>query len=151
MPYGQAREILDYARAYHRRVSEFYQQLSDKSESARVKMLLDYLVRHKAHLDRALEDYTDEVKSRALDTWYRYSQEQCLFAPLDAAQYSNNMTVDEVMELGVTLDSCLLTSYKAMADAAPSRETREIFETLLEMENQQKHKLARIALEIGDM
>ncbi len=151
MPYGQAKEILDYAREYHRRVSEFYQQLKDKSESARVKMLLDYLVRHKAHLDKALSDFEDETKSRALDAWFQYSQDKCIFAPLDAAQYSADMTVEEVLALGVTLDSCLLASYQGMADTANTPECREIFENLLLMEEQEKHKLARIALELNSM
>ena len=151
MPYGQAKEILDYARVYHRRVGEFYQQLKDKNESARVKMLLDYLVRHKAHLDKALGDFEDETKSKALEAWYQHSQEQCLFAPLDAAQYSADMTVEEVLALGATLDSCLLASYKGMVDTASTPECREIFENLLLMEEQEKHKSARIALEIDNM
>ncbi len=151
MPYGQAKEILDYAREYHRRVSDFYQQLSDKTDSARVKMLLDYLVRHKAHLDKALGEFEDEIKSKALEAWYQYSQDQCLFAPLDATQYSASMTVEEVLALGVTIDSCLLASYKGMVDTATTSEVRAIFENLLQMEEQQKHKLARIALEINEM
>ncbi len=151
MPYGQAKEILEYAREYHRRVGDFYQQLSDKAASARVKMLLDYLVRHKAHLDKSLGQFEDDVKSKALDAWYQYSQDKCLFAPLDAAQYSADMTVEDVLELGITLDSCLLASYKGMVDTANTPECREIFENLLQMETQEKHKLARIALEINDM
>jgi len=48
MPYGQAKGIIDAGRAFHQRASTFYQQLHDKAEGARVKMLLDYLVRHEA-------------------------------------------------------------------------------------------------------
>ena len=151
MPYGQAKEILDYARVYHRKVGEFYQQLSDKATSARVKMLLDYLVRHKAHLDNALGEFEADIQSKALETWYQYSQDKCLFAPLDATQYSADMTAEEVLALGVTIDSCLLASYKGMADTATTPEVRAIFENLLQMDEQEKHKLARIALEINEM
>ncbi len=151
MPYGQAKEILNYAREFHRRVGEFYQKLADKADSARVKMLLDYLVRHRVHLDKVLGEYEDDVKSRALDGWYQYSQDHCLFEPLDHAKCSPDMTVEDVMKIGLTLDQCLIASYKGMAEAATTPECREIFENLLLMEQQQKHKLARIALEISDM
>jgi rubrerythrin len=151
MPYGQAKEIIDSARAFHQRASEFYQQLANKAEGERVKMLLDYLARHEAHLDRALADYSDAVKSRALNAWHQYAQDQCLLQPFDVSQYSKNMTVDDVMTIGLNMDSCLIASYKGMAENAATAECREIFESLLQMEEQKKHKLARIALEINDM
>ncbi len=151
MPYGQAREIIDAARAFHKRASEFYQQLSDKAKGARVKMLLDYLVRHEAHLNRALEQYTKEVRTKALDAWYQYAHDHCLLEPFDVNRFSDDMTVEQVMELGLEMDKCLVASYKGMVETATNPETREIFENLLLMEQQQKHKLARIALEISEM
>ncbi|MCK5913073.1 MAG: hypothetical protein KAG12_04295, partial [Desulfuromusa sp.] len=78
MPYGQAKGIIDAGRAFHQRASAFYQQLHDKAEGARVKMLLDYLVRHEAHLGRALADFNDESRLKAMGAWYQYAQEQCL-------------------------------------------------------------------------
>ena len=151
MPYGQAREIVDSAQEFHRRASTFYQQLADKAEGARVKMLLDYLVRHEAHLEQALAGFKDEIKSRALNAWYQYAQEQCLLQPFDVSQYPKNMTVKEVMEIGLNIDRCLVASYKGMAETATTPECREIFNNLLLMEKQQKHKLARVALEIEEM
>ncbi len=151
MPYGQAKEIIDSARAFHQRASKFYQELNDKTEGARVKMLLDYLVRHEAHLDRALGDYTQEIRTKALDAWYQYAQDHCLLQPFDVSQYPVNMTAEEVLDIGLNMDSCLVASYKGMAEAATSAEVREIFESLLLMEEQEKHKLARIALEINSM
>ena len=151
MPYGQAKEIINAAQEFHRRASTFYQQLADKAEGARVKMLLDYLVRHEAHLERALGDFKDEIKSKALEAWYQYAQEQCLMQPFDISQYPKTMTVREVMEIGLNMDSCLVASYKGMAETATTPECREIFESLLLMEKQKKHKLARVALEIDEM
>jgi bacterioferritin (cytochrome b1) len=61
------------------------------------------------------------------------------------------MTVEQVMEIGLEMDKCLVASYKGMVETATTPECREIFENLLKMEEQQKHKLARIALEISEM
>jgi len=151
MPYGQAKEIINASREFHHRASIFYQQLGAKAEGSRVKMLLDYLARHEAHLNRALADYSEEIKSKALDAWYQYAQEQCLLQPFDVSQYPADITVDAVMEIGFNMDSCLVESYKGMAESATNPKVREIFENMLLMEQQKKHKLARIALEINDM
>ncbi|SEA78184.1 hypothetical protein SAMN05660420_03170 [Desulfuromusa kysingii] len=151
MTYGQAKEIVNAAQEFHRRASAFYQQLADKAEGERVKMLLDYLVRHEAHLVRALENYQDEVKTKVLDAWYQYAQEQCLMQPFDVSQYPAAMTVEDVMKIGLDIDACLVASYKGMAETASSQECREIFQNLLLMEKQQKHKLSRVALEIDEM
>lgn len=151
MPYGQAKEILDYARDFHCHVSDFYQQLADKAQSARVKLLLDYLVRHEKHLAKTLEDYEKSSSSQALNTWYQYSQDKCIFTPLDTIQYTPDMTVDEVLKIGQTIDNCLIASYKGIAETTRNTEVREIFENLLQMEEQEKHKKARIALGINDM
>jgi len=151
MPYGQAKEILDAAREFHRRAAKFYEELADKAEGVRVKMLLDYLVRHEKHLDRALSEYTDEIRTQALNEWYQYTQEQCLLEPFDVSRYPSDMTAEQVMKIGLEMDKCLIASYKGMAESAATEECREIFKSLLEMEQQKKHKMARIALEINEM
>ncbi len=151
MPYGQAKEILNYARDFHLQVGEFYQQLADKAESSRVKLLLDYMIRHEKHLERALKDYEQGISTQALNAWYQYSKEQRTFKPLDAMKYSKLMTVEDVMAIGTTIDNCLITSYKGVAETATTPEIREIFDNLLQMEEQQKHVKARIALGINDM
>jgi len=88
---------------------------------------------------------------KAMDAWYQYAQEQCILETFDVSQYSEDMTAEMVMEIGLNIDSCLVASYKGMAEGATSAEVREVFENLLLMEEQEKHKLARIALEIDTM
>lgn len=151
MPYGQAKEILDYAREFHCQVSDFYQQLADKAQSSRVKLLLDYLIRHEKHIAKALEEYEQSISSEALNTWYQYSQEQRTFAPLESIKFSPTMTVDEVLTMGQTIDNCLISSYKGVVDTATSSKVREIFENLLLMEEQEKHQKSRLALGINDI
>jgi len=151
MPYGQAKEILKYARDFHNQVSKFYQQISDTGQSDRVKLLLDYMIRHEKHLEKSLEDFEQSISSKALEAWYQYSKEQRTFAPLESIKYIANMPVDEIMKIATTIDNCLITSYKGIAETTNVPEVKEIFQNLLEMEEQQKHIKARVALGINDM
>ncbi|WP_321529697.1 hypothetical protein [uncultured Desulfuromonas sp.] len=151
MPYGQAKEILEYAREFHRKAGAYYQKLSCQTQSARVKLLLDYLVRHEKHLENALSDYEQSIATKALNSWYQFSKDQRTFQPIESLSFTDEMSVDEIIKIGTTIDNCLIASYKGMADTATSAEVREIFENLLAMEEQEKHVKARIALGINDM
>ncbi|MDY0189147.1 MAG: hypothetical protein RBR22_00280 [Desulfuromonas sp.] len=151
MPYGQAKEILKYAREFHNQVSKFYQKIADKGQSERVKLLLDYMVRHEKHLEKALKHYEQSITTKALEAWYQYSKEQRAFAELDSINYLENMSVDEVMKIASTIDNCLISSYKGIVETTNVPVVREIFSNLLEMEEQQKHVKARVALGINDM
>lgn len=151
MPYGQAKEILDYARDFHHRVSKFYQQLANKAQAPRVKLLLDYLVRHEQNLEQALKDFEQDASRKAMNTWYQYSKEQRTFAPLDALSYPAEMSVEDVIKIGTAIDNCLIESYKGVVETTANSEVREIFENLLQMEEQEKHVKARIALGINDI
>jgi rubrerythrin len=151
MPYGQAKEILEYSREFHRQVSNFYQKMADKAQSARVKLLLDYMIHHEKHLEKSLKDFQQGVSSQALNVWYQYSQEQRAFAPLKTIKYDEKMTVDDVIKIAADIDKCLIESYKGVAETTRIPEIREIFQNLLQMENQEKHVKARIALGINDM
>lgn len=151
MPYGQAKEILKYAQEFHQQVSNFYQQISDKGQSTRVKMLLDYMIRHEKHLQKTLANYEKGVSSKVLDAWYQYSKDQRTFAPLESIKYLADMSADDVMKIASTIDNCLISSYKGIAETTNVPEVKEIFQNLLDMEEQQKHVKARVALGINDM
>ncbi|MCK9173378.1 hypothetical protein [Desulfuromonas thiophila] len=151
MPYGQAKEFIQHARDFHRKASEFYQQLCDTSDQPRVKLLLDYLARHEKHLERALSDYETSITRKAMDTWYQFAQQACTFEPLNSLNYDKNVTTDEILAIGAKIDECLINSYKAVLDKATTAEVREIFESLLQMEEQEKHVKARMALGLQDM
>lgn len=150
MNYGQAKDIIQHARDFNHRVSEFYQKLSEHAEKPRVKLLLEYLARHESHLERALNDYSDSMTQEAMNTWYQIAQDQCTFQPLDEMEYPSDMSVSDVFRIGAKLDECLVESYKAVANTATSKEVRDIFQNLLDMEEQEKHRRARMELELGE-
>ncbi|MBN2644839.1 MAG: hypothetical protein JXR59_05120 [Desulfuromonadaceae bacterium] len=151
MPYGQAKELLEHARKYHKQVAEFYQKLADMSDKPRVVLMLDYLVRHEKHLEKVLAEYETGTTRKAMDTWFQFSKEDCTFQPLNALDFGKDISVEQILEIGSKIDQCLLNSYKAVADRATTPEVREIFENLLQMETQERHVRARNALGLQDM
>ena len=151
MPYGQAKELLQHARNYHKQVAEFYQKLAEMSDKPRVVLMLDYLIRHEKHLERVLAEYETDTTRKAMEIWFQFSKEDSTLEKLNALDYDKDITVEQILEIGSKIDQYLLNSYKAVVDRATIPEVREIFENLLQMEEQERHVRARNALGLQDM
>ena len=60
------------------------------------------------------------------------------------------MSVDDVVDLGMRIDDCLIAIYAELAEAAKSSEVKRVFLNLWEMENKEKRQLARNAPRVLD-
>lgn len=149
--YQTGRDVLEQSRAFHDKLSSFYHILSNKAEQERVKLLLEYLSRHEKRLSRILEDYEDDVSQTVLDTWFHFTQEEFDLSAYWEAAITADMTAAEVVALALRLDERLLDTYRAMTKNQVPEKVREIFENLLQMEEEEVHKLARAELAQDDM
>lgn len=151
MPYGQAKQILGYAREFHRFARDYFKQLSDSTQQPRMKMLLDYMSRHEEHLDEVLKEYESNTKNKAMDAWFQFSTECSTFKPVKDISYTDELTVEQVFEIAAQIDQCMIDSYNTVINRTSNPEVRELFENLLEMEEQEKHTRARTVLGLMDM
>jgi rubrerythrin len=151
MAFEQVRDILDQARAVHKRMSEEYHLLGDVAERPRVKMLLDYLSRHERHLDEVLGKYEDSVSKKILDCWFNYTPERISDDFMDCCDLTPDMSLDEVIHRAARVDECLLKLYSEMVKRAPRDDVRTVFQTLLEMERREELELMRNALELKEI
>jgi len=149
MPSEQAKDVLKHCQAFHRKVSEYYQQLKDQVASERVKMLLEYLSRHEKHLAKTLGRYEKEASSKLLQTWLQFVDEHILKI-FDEVEVKPDMTVEDVIKVGLQFDDALLKCFRNVVDNAETEEVRAAFQNLIEMEEQEKHQLVRNALRADD-
>jgi rubrerythrin len=153
MAFETTKDVLDHAREFHTQLSDFYSLLSRKSEKERVKLLLDYMSQHEKYLEETLTRYEEEVSGKILNTWFQYPPPQEI---LDTCREVNineteNLTVDDVIEMAVKLDQCLIDLYKEMIKNSETDQMREIFTNLMEMEKRQELELVRDAQEWKDL
>jgi rubrerythrin len=152
MRFETTRDVLDYVKQFHRKARNLYSQLADHEEQERLKLLLTYLSRHENHLAKSLADYEEETSAKILNTWFQYVPDQALLEPINHIDIEPNLSVDEVIELAMRLDNCLIELYKEMIDhSAAISEVKEVFQNLLEMEQQEQHQLARSRLGTFDI
>lgn len=151
MPYGQAKQILGYAREFHRFARDYFKQLSDSTQQPRMKMLLDYMSRHEEHLDEILKEHETSTKNKAMEAWFQFSTECSVFKPVKNISYTDELTVDQVFEIAAQIDKCMIDSYNTVINRTSNPEVRELFQNLLEMEEHEKQVRARTALGLMDM
>jgi rubrerythrin len=150
MPTQQTRDILRHVAEFHEQLSNFYSQLENQTGKERVKMLLDYLSRHETHLAESIRAYGEDASRKVLNTWFRDPQEADAAQAIKRLQISPDLSIDEVVEMGLKLDNRLITAYRQMADTAESEDVRNVFQNLLALEEQEKHRLAKNSLRVMD-
>jgi len=146
-----AKDVIEQTKAFHRKLGDFYQDLSDKVEKERVKILLEYMSRHHDNLAAIVDEYEDSVSENVLNTWFMYVNKECDLSPFFDANIGPEMTAQQAIKIAVDLDKCLLETYEAMLQNEVPDEVSEVFESLLEMEKIEKIKMAKNALKIETM
>lgn len=149
--FERTQDVLDHARIFHNELRRLYEQLSTETEKERVRMLLDYLSRHEEHLEESLAAYEEGASKRVLDTWFKYVPAEDKLEKFRDVKLEPDMSVDDVVDVALRMDDCLVDLYKEMAEVAVSQEVKEVFTNLLEMEEQEKHKLVRNALQLKEI
>lgn len=147
MRFETTRDVLDYVKQFHRKARNLYSELADQEEQERLKLLLNYLSRHENHLAKSLADYEKETSEKILNTWFQYVPDQALLESINDIDIEPNLSVDEIVDLAMRLDDCLIQLYKEMIDHSSAiSEVKEVFQNLLDMEKQEQHRLARSRL-----
>jgi len=147
MEFERTRDVLDHVRAFHERVSSFYENLADEANQQRTRMILDYMSRHEKHLQESIGRYEEDAAKEILDTWFQYSPEEDLLVRLTDIEVTHDMSVDDVVGIAMRLDDSLIELYGELEESALSENVKDLFSNLLELEKQEEHKIARTGLE----
>ena len=148
MSFNQTRDILDYARDFHRRLGRFYAELADLAPEEQTRDLLETLIDHERTMESQLKEYEEEVSANILDTFFKYMLDgtKALFASYEVPASVDSMYV---IKTARHFDECLGSFYKEMARKALSEQVRDILINLMEMEMREQMSLSKQALELA--
>ena len=148
--FEQTKDVLVHCQNFHRRVGVYYAMLRANVLSPRVQLLLDYLIVHEEKLAHDLDAYQKTAPARILNTWLQTITVTDKLTLLDREEVDPKMTLDDVLALGLYFDTVLLECYRVVRDSVEFEDVRTAFQNLLEMEEQEKHSLVRIAQSTAD-
>ncbi len=149
MPFNQTKDVLNQARKFHQKLSEFYEGLKDSSSKERTRALLGYMSRHEQYLDECLAAFQKDVSKNVLDSYYQYDSSATKLSQITEFKIKPDMDVEDVVTAAMHFDACLIKFYSEMVNRAPSSAVKEVFENLLVMEEHEQLELSKTMLELG--
>lgn len=148
MPFNQTKEVLNQARKFHQKLSEFYEGLKDSASKERTQALLGYMSRHEQYLDECLAEFQRDVSKNVLDSYFQYGSDATKLSEITEFKIKEDMDIEDVVAAAMHFDACLIKFYRAMADHSNSSKVREVFENLLVMEEHEQLELSKTLLEL---
>lgn len=149
MPFNQTKDVLEQARKFHHKLSEFYEYLKDSAEKERTRALLDYLSRHEQYLEDCLKEFMKEVSRNVADSYLQYGPDASTLKQISSFEIKSSMEVEDVVAAAMHFDACLIKFYREMADKTRNGKVREVFENLLVMEEHEQIELSKTTIELG--
>ena len=123
---------------------DYYLSLAEQTHREGVRLLTDYMARHRRRLQEALSRFPGDTYKRISVLPIRYepvSSECDRFAgrTLDA-----DATAEDVLDVAIELDECLISIYKQVAQQEIDPDVKDLFDSLVRMEERDEIQLKKI-------
>lgn len=151
MRYETAKDLLVEAARLHEGLGRYYSQLSSEAGKERVRMLLDYLVRHETNMAAVLSRYSKETANNVRNAWFTYALDSAFAKCIPPAPPVDQLSIDEIINLAIQLDDHIIDLYQLIALESELPEAREAFTNLVQLERQEKMRMVRQAMGLKDL
>ena len=146
MAFERVIDILDHAKKFHQALGNLYQQVGVQSGKEKLRILLNYMARHEAHLAECLAGLESDAAKRILHTWFKYPPEMPSCKCFECIDLKPDMEVEEIVEAAMKVDRCLINLYTETAQKAATDEVKDFFRRLLDLEKKEETECLRNAL-----
>ena len=151
MSVQQTRSIIDHVRVFHQWVSQYYHRLAESTQRKRTKLLLDYMSEHEQRLANCLKEYEESAPHKIMDTWLMSTDAADATQLIADSESVSDMSVDDVIALGIRLSQCAISVYEDLADYSEPESVRETFANLLHLEEKALKQFVRDAGRLEDL
>ncbi|GGY44234.1 hypothetical protein GCM10011297_16470 [Bacterioplanes sanyensis] len=150
MSYATVKDVLEYSRKLHEHASNLYQQLRDQTQRDRVDMMLKLLSQHEDGLAEAMARICSNTAQRVLEEWHQFEPGSISEALHECRECHPDMSVDELSAIALRIDDYLINLYRYMASEATSDASRQLFDGLVQLLENEKVRTVRAALSVND-
>jgi rubrerythrin len=145
-------DMLELAGSIHRRLKDYYLEIKDRAENARVAMLLDYMGRHEKNIRQVLEKVRRTASKEVLAATFQFEPDELeTLEDLTEWEPKPDMSVDEVVATALRFDSIMRDYYRRAAEMSASEQVNELFSNLVQLENRKRRRLVRDSLALKDL
>ena len=151
MRFGTIQDVVDFAGKLHAALSDQYAELEQLSSSERARLMLDYLNRHEQNLAQAMDKYEGDMTQGIASLWLQDVPELQSDELVEKVRGVDLGDVDNIIAVALDVDDYLIKLYQHMADEVDSDAGREVFKSLIKLEDNERHRLSRAAFRLADI
>lgn len=138
------RNLIEWTRQSHKRLSECFKDCSSEQEETRAQWLLKYLSDHEKDLEQTVARFESEADPKALHTWV---DDYVKRTPIDPQQTCSapyaSMNVEEITAAVFDMHNQIIDLYRYLVGRADTAEARSLVEDLLSLEEHETMLLAQ--------
>ena len=140
-------EVLRHVEVFERMLAEFYANLSHQTTREGVRLLTDYMSRHRLRTHIALfklpVERVEEIY-RICHTPLRYEPQGADKHCFEGIKLPRDATTAEVLDAAIEFDECLIRFYRQVVQQPVDQEIKELFESLIRREQDDEIQLKKI-------
>ena len=144
MPVVTVADVLRHAEQFERMLADYYRHLAEETPREGVRLLTDYMSRHRARLTGALARLDPDQVRRIREEPIRYEPQAADCRCFEGVDLPAEATAGQVLDIAVTLDECLVRLYRQAARQSADLEVRALFESLIRAEQRDEIELKKI-------
>jgi len=139
--------ILEAAEGFESQLKRVYDRVSETTVRKDLEMLADYMSRHRERITHAVSslpaEQIEKIKNTPLPYEPQAGDQHCI-SELDLESITS---VDELIDAAIMFDECLIRLYKQVASQAVNQQTKDLFESLSRIEQNDEKNLKLIKAE----
>ncbi len=136
--------VLRRASDFEHQLMTYYLDLAEQSTREGVRLLTDYMGRHRRRLAEALERFPAEEYCRISALPLRYEPVSSECDHFETRILPPDATAADVLDVAIELDECLIAIYRQVAQQDVEPDVKELFESLVRREERDEILLKKI-------
>ena len=138
------KDVLDHAERFEQMLADYYTSFAHRASRDGVRLLVDYMGRHRKRIAQVLEELSPEHVQRICSEPLRYEPQAADRRCFEGIDLPDGASAADVLDVAVRLDECLAKLYRQVLQQPVDEEVREFFESLLHAEEGDEIELKKI-------
>ncbi len=137
-------QVLVCTEDFERRLAEFYAELAKQTTREGVRLLTDYMSRHRQRTYEALSKLPDIEMYRVCKTRLKYEPHTAGYHSFEGVELPPDATAATVLDIAIKFDECLVKLYRQVVQQPVHQKIKELFENLILWEQDDEIELKKI-------
>jgi hypothetical protein len=145
-------DLVNNAISMHREAAGLYRELEQRSQSARARLVLEYLIKHEQQMETGVKNRLRAGTPGMLATYIQYTFEDAPKAFMAAlAKEFPKPDADQVCEIALRVDGYLVDLFEGACKEIEAAHVNEFLSDIMQLEALERRKLSQTLNSLHDI